>query len=88
MKIDNPMIGQIERGLSGTPNQKTPLDKTKESSSFSDMIEEAVNKVNKLQFEANRSVAEIGIDADGIAMANDLCADIIVHGQIAGRIGI
>ena len=65
MKIDNPMIGQIERGLSGMPNQKTPLEKPKEGSSFTDMIEEAVNKVNKLQFDANRSVAEISTGSGG-----------------------
>ena len=59
MKIDNPLMGQIERGLSEVSKQRTPIETKKEATSFSDMIEDAFNKVNKLQFDANRSVAEI-----------------------------
>ena len=59
MKIDNPVIGQMERSLSETPKQKTPIETTTGAPSFHDMVEKAFNKVNKLQFDANRSVAEI-----------------------------
>ncbi|MBI4774899.1 MAG: flagellar hook-basal body complex protein FliE [Deltaproteobacteria bacterium] len=59
MKIDNPVVGQIERGLAETTKPKTPSESRTGGPSFSDMVEDAFNKVNKLQFEANRSVAEI-----------------------------
>jgi len=65
MKIDNPVIGQIERGLAETMRPKIPSANKTGGPSFSDMVEEAFNKVNKLQFDANHSVAEISTGGNG-----------------------